>query len=555
MDAAHQNCDVASAAWNSWHSINWAEVNHVVARLQIRIAKAAKAGEWRKVRTLQRLLTNSTSAKALAVRRVTENRGRKTPGVDNETWDNPDAKWSAVKCLSNRGYKPRPLRRIYIPKSNGEKRPLGIPTMRDRAMQALHLLALDPVSESTADTHSYGFRRERSTADAIEQVRNALGRKASPKWVLEGDIKGCFDNIGHDWLVANVCMDKSILRKWLKAGYIESGSLFPTSAGTPQGGIISPVLANMALDGLQSELQTLFRTVREAREAKLNLVRYADDFVITGSSKEFLEERVKPLVRAFLAQRGLTLSEAKTKITHVSEGFDFLGWNVRYHGRILLTEPSKKNVKAFLNKIRNTLRDMKTARQRDVIEKLTPIIRGWAGYHRSQMASQIFARCDHQIWEALWRWSRRRHPDKGERWIKARYFQHVRGRDWQFETEGLVLPILAKFRKRTHIKIKGDANPYDPKEDEYFAKRLARKMDGTLEGRRKLRWLWWWQEGLCPICDQKITSETGWHLHHIVKRSQGGTDKTSNLVLLHQNCHMQHHVLEEIDPAGNVTLK
>ncbi|MFA5598459.1 MAG: reverse transcriptase N-terminal domain-containing protein, partial [Pusillimonas sp.] len=300
MDAMLFNCDVASATWQSWHGIPWSDVNQVVARLQARIAKAAKAGEWRKVRSLQRLLTKSTSAKALAVRRVTENRGRKTPGVDQQTWSTPEDKWNAVVNLGIKRYKPLPLRRIYIPKSNGGKRPLGIPTMRDRATQALHLLALDPVSETIGDTDSYGFRRERATADAIEQVRNALGRKASPKWVMEGDIKGCFDNISHEWLLANVCMDKGILRKWLAAGYVDMGRLFPTLAGTPQGGIISPVLANLALDGLQNELQTLFRTVREAREAKVNFVRYADDFVITASSKEFLEERVKPLVRNFL---------------------------------------------------------------------------------------------------------------------------------------------------------------------------------------------------------------------------------------------------------------
>lgn len=550
MDAVAKDCDVAFTTWNSWHSTDWARVNHVVARLQIRIAKAVKAGAWRKVRTLQRLLTNSTSAKVLAVRRVTENRGRKTPGVDNETWDTPEAKWAAATCLSNTGYRPRPLRRIYIPKANGEKRPLGIPTMRDRAMQALHLLALDPVSETTGDTHSYGFRRERSTADAIEQVRNALGRKASPKWVLEGDIKGCFDNISHNWLVANVCTDKRILRKWLKAGYIESGALLPTSAGTPQGGIISPVLANLALDGLQNELQSLFSTVRAARDAKVNLVRYADDFVITGSSQELLEKRIKPTVAAFLATRGLVLSETKTKITHVSKGFDFLGWNVRYHDRILLTQPSKKNVKTFLDKIRSTLRELRTARQRDVIEKLTPVVRGWAGYHRSQMASRTFARCDHQIWEALWRWACRRHPNKGKRWIKARYFRCVQGRDWRFATEDLALPLLREYRKRPHTKIKGEANPYDPTYDEYFSRRLARQMDGTLEGRRKLRWLWWWQEGLCPNCLQKITRETGWHLHHVIKRSERGTDRISNLILMHPNCHAQLHSSEKKDPAG-----
>ena len=423
-------------------------------------------------------------------------------------------------------------------------------------MQALHLLALDPVAETTGDPHSYGFRRERSTADAIEQVRNALGRKASPKWVLEGDIKGCFDNISHDWLVANVCMDKGILRKWLKAGFIETGRLFPTQAGTPQGGIISPVLANLALDGLQHELTTLFRTVREARAAKVNLVRYADDFVITGSSQEFLADKVRPLVEQFLAARGLVLSEKKTKITHVSKGFDFLGWNVRYFKRMLVIQPSKKNVKAFLGKVRSTLRERKAAAQVEVIEQLTPVLRGWANYHRSQMASRTFARCDHQIWQALWRWACRRHPNKGKRWIKQRYFKCLKGRNWRFADKDKLLPVLRGYHKRTHVKVKGEANPYDPTYDEYFSRRLSQQMEKTLEGRRKLRWLWWGQEGLCPVCSQKITRDTGWHLHHIIKRSQRGSNKCTNLVLLHPNCHMQHHVLEKLyGPAGTSMYK
>jgi len=544
MDAKYQEGDVASAVWQSWHQIHWSDAHQSVARLQTRIAKAVKAGEWRKVRSLQRLLTQSTSAKALAVKRVTENRGRKTPGVDGKTWSTPEEKWEAVEGLGNKRYRPLPLRRIYIPKANGDKRPLGIPTMRDRAMQALYLLALDPVAETTGDTHSYGFRRERSTADAIEQVRNVLGREASPQWVLEGDIKGCFDNISHDWLVANVCMDKSILKKWLKAGFVETGQLFPTNAGTPQGGIISPVLANIALDGLQHELEGLFRTVRQAREAKVHLVRYADDFVITGSSRELLEERIKPLVVQFLAVRGLVLSDKKTTITHVTEGFDFLGWNVRRFKKMLLTQPSKKNAKAFIAKIRKSLALMRTAKQVDVIDKLTPIIRGWANYHRSQMATQTFSRCDHLIWEMLWRWAVRRHPNKGKRWVKQRYFKSSKGRDWRFADRERVLPILGEFRKRAHIKVQADANPYEPAFDEYFSKRLARKMDQSLEGRRKLRWLWWWQEGDCPICLQKITRETGWHLHHRIKRTNGGSDKLTNLVLLHPNCHSQLHVNE-----------
>ncbi len=512
MDAS--NCDVASTNWTHWHDIPWQHAHQVVGRLQARIAKAAKAGEWRNVKRLQRLLTRSISAKALAVKRVTENQGRKTPGIDRQTWSTPDDKWQAVGTLHHKGYKPKPMRRVYIPKANGDRRPLGIPTMRDRAMQALHLLALDPTAETTGDTHSYGFRRGRSTADAIEQVRNALGRRHSPKWVLEGDIKGCFDNISHEWLLAHVPMDKSVLRKWLKAGYFEGNSLFPTESGTPQGGIISPVLANLALDGLQSKLAGLFRTVRDARAAKVNFVRYADDFIITSSSRELLEEKIKPLVQEFMRERGLELSEKKTLITHVDDGFDFLGWTARWQGDMLLTKPARKNVKNFLEKIRGTLRQMRTAQQEDVIDKLNPVIRGWANYHRSQTATRTFAKTDHLIWQALWRWARRRHPNKGERWTKARYFRRIAGRDWRFAEKDKALLTLTSFRKKPHIKIDGSRNPYSPEDEDYFDARLARKMESDLKGRRKLAWLWYWQEGLCPCCNQKITKETGWHIHH-----------------------------------------
>jgi len=549
MDA-NELCDVASTDWKHWHGIPWQDVHQTVGRLQARIAKAVKAGEWRKARNLQRLLTCSSSAKALAVRRVTENRGRKTPGIDRQTWSTPDEKWQAVCTLGKRGYRPQPLRRIYIPKANGGKRPLGIPTMRDRATQALYLLALDPISETTADTHSYGFRRERSTADAIEQVRNALGRKGSPKWVLEADIKGCFDNIGHDWLISNVPMDSGILRKWLKAGYFEGSTLFPTQAGTPQGGIISPVLANLALDGLQRKLTDIFRTRRETTAGKVHFVRYADDFIVTAASREVLESQVKPMMQHFLRQRGLELSETKTLITHVTEGFDFLGWTVRWQGNMLITRPSKKNIKSFLSRIREVLREMRTAKQVDVIDKLNPIIRGWANYHRSQMASQTFAKCDHQIWQALWRWACRRHPNKGKRWIKTRYFHVIKGRDWRFADKDKLLLTLTSFHKVRHVKVISDKNPYNPADEDYFDQRLARKMQSSLAGRRKLAWLWYWQEKCCLKCGQKITKETGWHIHHVVKRSKGGSDNLNNLELLHPNCHNQHHVQESKQDPG-----
>lgn len=537
----------------SWHSIRWAECHREVRRLQARIVKATQEGRWGKVKSLQWLLTHSFSGKAIAVKRVTENQGKNTPGVDKATWSTPESKTLAVSSLSRRGYQPRPLRRVYIPKSNGKMRPLGIPTMKDRAMQALHLLALEPVSETKADTNSYGFRPQRCTADAIEHCYKALARGNSPQWVLEGDIKGCFDNISHEWLLSNIPADKEILRKWLKAGYMEDGLLFSTDAGTPQGGIISPTLANMALDGLQAALEKAYPwTTRRGQKVKVNLVRYADDFIITGVSKELLEDEVKPLVEAFMAERGLILSAEKTKITHIEEGVDFLGQNVRKYGKKLLIKPSKKNVKSFLDKVRGIVKDNKQAKHRNVINQLNPVILGWVNYHRHVVAKDTFQAVDREIWRCLWRWAKRRHPKKNLYWIKGKYFKNVGTRNWVFAAEtGEVLPngkpklvklvYAGETPIRRYCKIRAEANPFDPSWESYFEARIGAKMENNLRGRRKLIKLWLDQEGCCPICQQRITKESGWNVHHLIRRVDGGKDIMSNLVLLHPNCHRQVH--------------
>lgn len=535
MDAL--SSDVASDVWQDWRSFDWVSIHQTVRRLQTRIAKAIGKGDWRDAKRLQRLLIRSMSGKALAVRRVTENQGRKTPGVDGETWSTPECKWLAVQRLTTRGYRPLPLRRVHIPKTNGKKRPLGIPTMRDRAMQALHLFALEPIAESTADENSYGFRSDRSTADAIVQCMNVLSRKHSSRWLLEGDIRGCFDNIGHDWLLTHVLLDKCVLRRWLKAGFVEHHRLFPTEAGTPQGGIISPVLANLTLDGLEKLLSERFKS----RKHKVHLVRYADDFVITGSSKELLESEVKPVVEKFLVERGLELSQEKTRITHITEGFDFLGWNMRWVSDGLRTVPSKKNRLALYDKVRRMIRQLRTAPQKDVILKLNPIIRGWAQYHKPVAVSETFRKMDHLLFGALWRWSKRRHPNKGKRWIKRRYFRREGARDWVFADGKLRLLQFSMFSHRDHIKIKAEANPFDPEWDSYLAERLGRQMAQTLAGRRKLYWVWKRQEGKCPICQQPISKKSGWHTHHRRWRCHGGTDHLTNLILLHPTCHRQHH--------------
>jgi RNA-directed DNA polymerase len=533
-----------------WHDIDWQEVHRNVRRQQARIVKAIQEGRWGKVQSLQHLLTRSFSGRALAVKRVTENKGKKTPGVDGVIWDTPKKKMQAVHELRITGYRPQPLRRVYIPKSNHQERPLGIPCMKDRAMQALFLLALDPVAETLADPNSYGFRKERCPADAIEQCFTILGNKHTAEWILEGDIRACFDNISHEWLLENIPMERTMLKKWLKAGYMEEHLLFPTEAGTPQGGIASPVLANMTLDGLEKFLQERLPKRWEGRRIKVNLVRFADDFIITGHSQVFLLMVVKPLVEEFFQERGLELSQEKTIITHIQDGFDFLGQNVRKYGNKLLIKPAEKSIRKLMLKVSQIVKSHPQAKAANLIRLLNPIIRGWVQYHRHVVSKAIFSALDHRIFEILWQWATRRHPHKNAQWIRRKYFCAVNAKNWVFF--GNATGKTGKQRKaflyspaqtpiQRHIKIRGKANPYDPAWEVYLEQRLGTKMNTTLAGKRKLLYLWKKQNGLCPVCNQKITPQTGWHNHHLVERSKGGSDKAENRVLLHPNCHRQVH--------------
>ncbi|MDR6389451.1 group II intron reverse transcriptase/maturase [Paraburkholderia phenoliruptrix] len=542
-----------SHAPDNWHAVDWRRVERNVRGMQIRIAKATRESDWRRVKALQRMLTRTLSAKLYAVRRVTQNQGARTAGVDRELWDSPESRWEAIGGLKRRGYKPLPLRRVFIPKANGKERPLGIPTMRDRAMQALYLLALEPVSESTSDPNSYGFRINRSTADAMGQIRACTSRKDSSRWVLEADIKGCFDHINHDWLEKHVPMDREILRKWLKAGLIYKGQLQATEAGTPQGGIISPTLANVTLNGLERELVAhlgaKFGIVR-AKKLKVNVVRYADDFVITGDSKEILESVVRPWVEAFLEVRGLQLSEAKTRITHIDDGFDFLGWNFRKYSGKLLIKPSKKNAQAFYRKVAETISGNKTAKQGDLIQLLNPMLRGWAQYHRPVSAKQTYSRMEHLIFRKLWRWSKRRHPQKSAVWVKQKYFHSIGARHWVFAVRaeredgswGLnELFQLSGMAIKRHTRIKGEFNPFDPAWEQYGETLRQGRMWEQMRYRKQWATLYMSQGGLCAHCGCALTDETGWHDHHLEYRMHGGTDALSNRALLHPHCHQQVH--------------
>ena len=560
---------VASASFDgvkNWHDLDWARIQQSVRKTQLKIAQATREGDWRRVKRLQRLLTHSFYGRCLAVRRVTENRGRKTPGVDGETWGTPQAKLHAVGRLSKkRGYRPRPLRRVWIPKpGKHEKRPLGIPTMLDRAMQALYLQVLEPVVESTSDPKSYGFRPDRSTADSMVELFHLLSPQTAPVWILEGDIKGFFDNIHHEWLCWNVPMDRTVLRKWLKAGVIDRRQLMATEAGTPQGGIISPCLANATLNGLETQLKRHLVNklgTRNAKKSKVQCVRYADDFVVTAASKELLEEEVKPWVEQFLSVRGVALSREKTQITHIHQGFDFLGWNFRkyvpkspYRNAKLLIKPSKKNVSAFYRKVREIIKGSGALTQDALIGQLNPVLKGWAQYHSTVVAKQTFSKLDSLIFWRLWRWAKRRHPRKSADWIRKKYFRSIGGQNWVFaypykngkgERQFRRLYELAETAIVRHKRLSGEYQPYDATQELKWEALRVQRMQHTLRYRGQILSIFRRQKGLCALCGHAISKETGWHDHHVIRRVDGGTDTLRNRVLLHPNCHALVHSQRE----------
>lgn len=470
----------SSASTQVWQTIKWEQASIEVKQLQMRIAKAVREERYGKAKALQWLLTHSFSAKALAVKRVTLSPGAKTPGIDGIVWKTPNDKMQAVESLQRNGYNPLPLRRIYIPKKQkGSFRPLSVPCLKDRAMQNLYLLALEPVMEEMADKNAYGFRPKRSCADAVAQCFNVLATKRSASFVLEGDIRACFDTLSGKWLEDNILTDTAILTKWLRAGYIDKKTLHPTYDSLPQGGCISSALLVLALKGLESTIKNIV-----SPKDKVNVISYADDFVITGATKTVLENELMPAVAIFLRERGLELSPEKTKITHIDEGFNFLGFNVRKYKGKLLIKPAKENIKTFLGNMRKTIKSNATVKTVDLIEILNPRIRGWTNYYRHVVSKTTFNYVDYCIFGAIMRWIKRRHPKKNARWRNKQYFRSQNMRNWIFSAvaknkkgQNIVYELFraASLPIRRHIKIKAEANLYDPQYTDYFLKRESLK--------------------------------------------------------------------------------
>ena len=437
-----------------WNSIDWKAIKFRVNRLQTRIAKATQNENWNLVKRLMYLLTHSYSTKLLAVRIVTQNHGKRTAGVDGKLCTTASDKMQAALSLTDKHYHAHPLRRIYIPKpGKSTKRPLSIPTMSDRAMQTLYALALQPVAETTADTRSFGFRLFKCAQDASIYAFRCLWQDTSSPWILEGDIKGCFDNISHSWLKNNIPIDRSILSQFLKSGFIFDDTFYHTDKGAPQGSPISPLLANMTLDGIEKLLKERFPKM------KVYFIRYSDDFLVITPSKE-IADKVREIIHDFLAIRGLELSPEKTVITHIDDGFDFLGWNFRKYKGKLLIKPSQKSIKSITQNLKTIVNKAKSWTQNELIKTLNPVIRGWANYHRHIVAKATFQKLDFYLWEITWQWGKRRHPNKGHKWIATKYWSSEGTRKWVFKTKENKLLIFSDTKIRRYHHAKLDANPY-----------------------------------------------------------------------------------------------
>jgi RNA-directed DNA polymerase len=532
-----------------WSQINWTHVEANVRQLQGRIYRATRANDFKKVKNLQKLMTRSMSAKLKAIRQVTqENRGKHTPGIDGVVCDTPETRMELVKDgLHLKGYRPKPVRRVYIPKADGRKRPLGIPTVKDRCIQALIKLALEPEWEQRFEANSYGFRPGRSTMDAIEAIHTNLSRRGCSEWILDADIAGCFDNIAHEPLLKRLPVFTAIIRRWLKAGTVEMGQYSDTEDGTPQGGVISPLLANIALDGMESLFGGENRrgypvkpSNRKGLNHKISLVRYADDFVVTAPTQGVIESYVIPTVKDFLSKRGLEVNEVKTRTVHVTDGFDFLGFTIRRIRGKLVTFPQKEKVNTHIDRIRTYLKKHMQAPTGQVIRDLNPVIRGWTNYYRHSAASSLFTKVQYQVYWQLWAWAKRRHPRKSAKWIVKRYYHQVGNRNAVFSEGNAQILWHADTQISRYTKVSGKSSPMDPELEGYWAQREKRRTArATFQNQR--RKMLADQRGKCGLCKQTLYASDLMDNHHMKPRHAGGDNKLGNLMLVHRWCHHAYH--------------
>ncbi|OPY38415.1 MAG: Reverse transcriptase (RNA-dependent DNA polymerase) [Methanoregula sp. PtaU1.Bin051] len=449
-----------------WNAIDWADVRESVFRQQCDIARAALEGDGAGISRLQDELVNSDDAKALAVWEVVHRKSRATPGVDGVVWETPAQRMSAALHLNNEGYESLPLLRFFIPKESGKLRPIGIPTMHDRAMQMLYNFALQPVAETWGDPHSFGYRLFRSAKDACAAIRSFLaGEQGDDIWVLDADITGCFDNIRHDWLLKHIPVSRDYLRQVLKSGYIHESRYFRTSRGIPQGGIISPVLANMTLDGLEPRLMKAFsRPVdttddRQAAGAGLRYVRYADDFVVLSSARGVLEEAWDE-INAFLKPRGLTLSDEKTRIVSVRHGFTFLHWRFRKEGSDIPVRPSDGSVHHMRQILKELFGSRPFSNPDELIQQFNPLLRGYAFYHRDVEAGELFRSLDECIREKILALLSCWFPNESRESLEGRFFSCGEGGLPVFNTTTQSLYLLTETPLRMHQGLEPNLNAF-----------------------------------------------------------------------------------------------